>query len=106
MRCIVSRMKRRGLVLTRIYDVLFPDGLFLLALCMIWVAVIPRQNVEVETKPAGESLGWLFLCVPLAGWVVASLQSYPFHRRYRIFPRGVEKPAVASNLKGSKSMRN
>ena len=66
------------------YDVLFPDGLFLLALCIIWVVVIPSRNVEMEAMPAAESLGWLYLCIPLAGWVVARLQSHAFHRRYFI----------------------
>lgn len=65
---------------------LFPDGLFLLALMMIWIALwrLRERGALVESMLPAESLGWLFLCIPLAGFVVAELKSNAFLIRYFI----------------------
>jgi len=65
---------------------LFPDGLFLLALMMIWIALLRSRDQEtfVESMLPAESLGWLFLCIPLAGFAVAELKSNAFLIRYFI----------------------
>jgi hypothetical protein len=65
---------------------LFPDGLFLLALMMIWIALwrLRERGALVESMFPAESLGWLFLCIPLAGFVVAELKSNAFLIRYFI----------------------
>ena len=65
---------------------LLPDGLFLLALAMIWIALLRSRDREtlVEPMSAAESLGWFFLCIPLAGFVVAELKTNAFLMRYFI----------------------
>ncbi len=65
---------------------LFPDGLFLLALAMIWIVLVRRRDGEtvVEPMPPAESLGWFFLFIPLAGFVVAELKTNAFLMRYFI----------------------
>ena len=67
------------------YD-LFPDGLFLLVLVMIWIVLTPTRtgNIQEEPMPAGESVGWLFLCIPLAGFVLAKWKTNAFLSRYFI----------------------
>ncbi len=65
---------------------LFPDGLLLLVLAMIWIVVArPREGgTVVEPMLPAESLGWLFLFIPLAGFVVAELKTNAFLMRYFI----------------------
>jgi mannosyltransferase len=65
---------------------MFPDGPFLLVLAMIWIVVArPRQGETViEPTPPAESLGWFFLFIPLAGFVVAELKTNAFLMRYFI----------------------
>jgi len=68
------------------FSTLFPDGLFLLALVMIWIGLTKRaasKTVVEEMQPA-ESLGWFFLCIPLVGFVVAELKTNAFVMRYFI----------------------
>jgi len=68
------------------YD-LFPDGLFLLALVMLWLAMAvlsSHQSVSSDRRQAGESVGWLFLCIPLAGFVLAEWKTNAFLSRYFI----------------------
>src|SRR5271157_4615449 len=68
------------------FSELFPDGLFLLALIMIWVALSRPDDTGIVVGPVqpAESLGWLFLCIPLAGFVVAELKTNAFLPRYFI----------------------
>src|SRR5271157_2856672 len=68
------------------FSELFPDGLFLLALIMIWVALSRPDDTGIVVGPVqpAESLGWLFLCIPLAGFVVAELKTNAFVSRYFI----------------------
>ncbi len=73
--------------LRAIFSQLFPDGLFLLALILVWV-VLSRSEDEKEIplqpmQPA-ESIGWLFLGIPLAAFVVAEWKTNAFYSRYFI----------------------
>src|ERR1039458_1098009 len=56
--------------LRAIFPQLFPDALLLLALIMIWVVLagMHDRSTVVEPMAAGESVGWLFLCIPLVGF--------------------------------------
>jgi hypothetical protein len=73
--------------LRAIFSQLFPDGLFLLALILLWI-VLSRGDDDEETalepmQPA-EAIGWLFLGVPLAAFFVAEWKTNAFYSRYFI----------------------
>jgi uncharacterized membrane protein len=73
--------------LRAIFSQLFPDGLFLLALIMIWIALVGTDDDKEAVLPAMlpvEKLGWLFLGIPLAAFVVAELKTNAFYSRYFI----------------------
>jgi Dolichyl-phosphate-mannose-protein mannosyltransferase len=63
---------------------LFPNGLLLLALVMVWIALVNANDESVVLPPMrpGEAVGWLSLCIPLAGFVVAELKTNAFASRY------------------------
>ena len=67
-----------------IYSHIFVGGLFLLALCMVWIVFANRRDKSIVLQPmqAGEAIGWLFLCIPLAGFVAAELKTNAFAVRY------------------------
>src|SRR5208283_4633337 len=55
--------------LRTVFYELFPDGVFLLVLVMVWIAVAALtrdKSTGMNRRQAGESVGWLFLCIPLA----------------------------------------
>jgi hypothetical protein len=67
----------------------FPDGLFLLALGILWVVLVrlaKRNHTGLVVHPMqpGEAVGWLFLCIPLAGFVLAELKTNALVSRYFI----------------------
>jgi len=70
--------------LTEIYSHIFVSGLFILSLIMIWVALTSRKSdrILLQPMPPGEAVGWLFLCLPLAGFVAAELKTNAFAVRY------------------------
>jgi uncharacterized membrane protein len=73
--------------LRAIFSQLFPDGLFLLALIMIWIVLVRADDDKDAVLPAippAEALGWLFLGIPLAAFVVAELKTNAFYSRYFI----------------------
>ena len=73
--------------LRAIFSQLFPDGLFLLALIMIWIVLVgtdDHRESDVQAMPPAEQLGWLFLGIPLAAFVVAELKTNAFYSRYFI----------------------
>jgi Dolichyl-phosphate-mannose-protein mannosyltransferase len=72
--------------LREVFSTLFPNGLWLLALIAIWVALVKTRGAEVRLQPMdrAETVGWLFLCIPLAGFVVAELKTHAFLGRYFI----------------------
>ena len=89
--------------LRAIYAQLFPDGLLLLALIMLWIALVRTDSSDTQESlvprmPETEAIGWLFLAVPIAAYAVAVLKTNAFYSRYYI---GVVPPvgvAFASSL--------
>jgi hypothetical protein len=53
---------------------------------MVWVVLAKTndQDAAVQPMPAGESVGWLFLCIPLVGFALAELSTNAFFSRYFI----------------------
>jgi len=77
------------LELRAIYSQLFPDGLFLLALIAVWIVIArssSTSNEEAALAPvqSAEAVGWLFLGIPLAAFVVAEWKTNAFYSRYFI----------------------
>jgi mannosyltransferase len=72
--------------LRAIFPQLFPDGLFLLALVVIWIVLAASDNKNVVLQPieSGETIGWLFLCIPLVGFLLAEWKTNAFYSRYFI----------------------
>ncbi len=73
--------------LRAIFAQLFPDGLFLLALIMIWIVLVGTdddKDAVLPAMPPAEALGWLFLGIPVAAFVVAELKTNAFYSRYFI----------------------
>jgi hypothetical protein len=72
-------------VLPAIFAQFFPDGLFLLALVMAWIALVGREDniTPVPRMQPGERVGWFFLLIPLAGYVLAQITDV-LHARYLI----------------------
>ena len=74
------------LELRAIFGQIFPDGLFLLAIIMLWVVIVgwdDRQEPSLAMQSA-EATGWLFLIVPLIAFVVAETITNAFFSRYFI----------------------
>ena len=69
-----------------VFSRLFPLGFFLLPLIVIWIVVagINYKSTVLPPMPSGESLGWLFLCIPLAGFALAEWKTGAFFPRYFI----------------------
>lgn len=63
---------------------LIPEGLFLLALVLIWIALTARVGGEDVPAPmeSTERIGWLGLLLPFAGYVVAKLVTNAYVSRY------------------------
>jgi len=72
--------------LRSIYGQLFPDGLFLLAIIMLWVVVAgwESRHEPAQAMQSAEATGWLFLIVPLVAYVVAVTITNAFYSRYFI----------------------
>ena len=72
--------------LRAIFPQLFPDGLFLLVLIVIWVVLSDsdKKNVALQPIQPGEAIGWLFLCIPLVGFLLAEWKTNAFFSRYFI----------------------
>jgi hypothetical protein len=72
--------------LRAIFPQLFPDGLFLLVLIVMWVVLADsnKKNVALPPMESGEAIGWLFLCIPLVGFLLAEWKTNAFFSRYFI----------------------
>jgi hypothetical protein len=67
------------------FDELFPQSLFLLAAITIWIVLFRRHDARVVgSRAPAESLGWLFFCIPIAGFMAAELKTNAFLIRYFI----------------------
>jgi len=73
-------------VLRATFSNFFPYGLFPLALIMIWVVLTRTSDkaIALDAMSSGESVSWLFLCIPLAGFVLARLKTNAYTDRYVI----------------------
>ena len=77
------------LELRAIYSQIFPDGLFLLALIAVWIVLAGSSSSAADdaVRPpmsSHEAVGWLFLAIPLAAFVVAEWKTNAFYSRYFI----------------------
>ena len=77
------------LELRAIFSQLFPDGLFLLTLIMLWIVLANIESREAEETvlppmQSPEIIGWLFLGIPLAAFFVAEWKTNAFYSRYFI----------------------
>jgi Dolichyl-phosphate-mannose-protein mannosyltransferase len=70
--------------LTEIYSHIFVNGLFVIALTIVWIVLTNKKqkSIDLQPMPEGEAIGWLFLCIPLAGFVAAELKTNAFAVRY------------------------
>ena len=72
--------------LRAIFPQLFPDGLLLLSLIVIWMVLVSASEASgpVEPMRSEESIGWLFLTIPLVGFVLAEVKTNAYFSRYFI----------------------
>ncbi|MGC2112232.1 MAG: glycosyltransferase family 39 protein [Candidatus Korobacteraceae bacterium] len=70
--------------LVSIYADIFVDGLLILVIVTIWIVLADRSDrpAIVPAMLPGEGIGWLFLAIPLAGFVAAELKTDAFAVRY------------------------
>jgi hypothetical protein len=67
--------------LSSVYSQSFPQVSFALALAIVWMALgAPRTGSSVMAS--SERLAWLFVLIPLGGFVIARLVTNAFHPRY------------------------
>jgi hypothetical protein len=74
------------LELRAIFSQIFPDGLFLLVLVVVWIVIAGWDNRQETTLPmqSMEAIGWLFLTIPLVAFMVAEWKTNAFYSRYFI----------------------
>ncbi len=72
-------------VLRTVFSNLFPDGLFLLVLVVVWIAWAGTRERVVPLPPmqSTERVCWFFLLMPVAGYLLA-LKVHAFQSRYFI----------------------
>jgi hypothetical protein len=70
--------------LTEIYSHIFIGGVLVLALIILWIVLANggQDSIPLQPMQPGETIGWLFLCLPLAGFVAAELKTNAFAVRY------------------------
>lgn len=75
----------RPFLLQDVYENMFPHLPFLLALTVICAVVLPGKGPSMPPPfpmSIGERIGWLFLAIPVAGFVGAALVTKAFVPRY------------------------
>jgi Dolichyl-phosphate-mannose-protein mannosyltransferase len=72
--------------LREVFGEFFPFGLFIAAVVLLWIAWTVRHETPITLYPmlGGERLGWFFLLIPVAGYVLAKLVTNAFFNRYFI----------------------
>ena len=67
-----------------VYSRIFVGGSFVLALAIVWIVLANRKddNIVLPAMQPGEAIGWLFLCIPLVGFIAAELKTNAFAVRY------------------------
>jgi Dolichyl-phosphate-mannose-protein mannosyltransferase len=90
---------------TMVFAELFPNGLFLLALMVVCIVLAGTkdESIVLQPMPAGEAVGWLFLCIPLAGFL---LSQYTHHFRVRYFIGALPGIALAFSCWLWRTFRN
>jgi hypothetical protein len=70
--------------LINVYSDIFEGGLLFLALIALWMVLVDRKpgTVAIPAMPSGEVVGWLFLAIPLAGFLAAEIKTNAFAVRY------------------------
>ncbi len=70
--------------LVGIYPHIFEAGFLLLALIAVWMVLVDRRpaSFELPAMQSAEAIGWLFLAIPLAGFIAAELKTNAFAVRY------------------------
>ncbi len=72
-------------VLGKTFSDFFPNGLMLLALIMVCIALLrPEHPADSEPMQSAEVVGWLFFLIPLAGFLLAEWKTNAFFPRYFI----------------------
>ena len=72
-----------------VFQEMFPDGLLLIVCIMLWISIAgaSAENTKaaaVLPMESTERVGWFFLLIPLAGFVIAELITHAFGTRYFI----------------------
>jgi hypothetical protein len=71
--------------LPHVINDLFPAGLLLMAVALVWILLADRRKVIVpEPMSASERVGWFFVLVPLVGFLLAKVVTNAYHSRYLI----------------------
>ena len=70
--------------LTEVYSHIFVGGFFVLAWVILWIVLAGDEQPAsaVHQMLPAEAVGWLFLCIPLAGFLAAELKTNAFAVRY------------------------
>jgi hypothetical protein len=69
--------------LRAVFSELFPDGLFLLAILIILIALCgPREKMALAPMRPAECAGWFCLLIPFAGYILAVCVTNAFVTRY------------------------
>lgn len=70
--------------LAALFSDFFPYGGLLLMAIVLWIALAGRSegSTLVAAMPSSERLGWLFILIPLTGFVLAKLITHAFFSRY------------------------
>lgn len=75
--------------LEEVFPQMFPDGMLLLVLIAIWIALVGVSGEKTKIAPVlpmppAERVAWFFLLIPLAGFMLAELVTHAFDARYFI----------------------
>ena len=67
-----------------IYSHIFEGGLLFLGCLALWVVLADRkpEATALAAMPSGEAIGWLFLAIPLVGFLAAEVKTNAFAVRY------------------------
>jgi hypothetical protein len=67
-----------------VFGKFFPQGVFLLVTVLIVAAVARSAKIVVPPMPNAERLGWLYLLIPIFGFLLTFLGAQAYYERYFI----------------------